>query len=166
MKTISRLCAIAIFSLCVASCTKTDLNQTVPNPVTAEPTISSRIERNIVEPGEMELGTPAAIIHGGERITIFVPYSIINEAFTSSRITMTDEATGETIDSYDLVPSTDPSGYELNKPSSMHEQPNFFFVTFVANESYVGKTVAITTTLQGQVTLSTDVLNSAFTVVP
>jgi hypothetical protein len=167
MKTIFHLCVIAFFSFATLSCRKTDLTnlttETLPN---TNPYIYSKIERNIVEPSGMELGTPSAIIHQGERVTIFLPYSIANEIFVTAKMTMTDDATGLPINTYDLIPYTDPSASQLTLPTSLVDHPEFFFVTFVADESYADKTVSLTTELEGQFTYSTDALNEAFSVVP
>jgi hypothetical protein len=167
MKTIFHLCVIAFFSFATLSCRKTDLTKfTAETPPITDPFIYSKIEKNIVEPAGMELGTPSAIIHQGERVTIFLPYSIANETFATAKVTMTDDATGLPISTYDLVPYTDPSASNLTLPGNLFNHPEFFFVSFVADESYVGKTVSVTTNLEGQITYSTDVLNAAFSVIP
>ena len=167
MKTIFQLCVITFLSFAAVSCTKSGIiKASQPTPVNADPYISSKIERNIVQPAEMELGTPAAIIHQGETVTIFVPYSITNESFVNTKITMNDDATGLPLNTYELVSSADPSASQLTLPASMYDQPNFYFVTFAADESYVGKRVSITAKLEGEITYSVNELNAAFTVVP
>jgi hypothetical protein len=167
MKTIFHLCIIAFFSFAVLSCTKTDFTKLAAQaPLNTDPYISSKIEKNIVQPAEMELGTPSAIVHQGDTVTIFLSYSIANEAFSNARVTMSDDATGLPIKEYDLVPSTDPSASQLTLPASLSNHPDFFFVSFVADESYTGKTISINTDLEGQITNSTDVLKAAFSVIP
>jgi hypothetical protein len=167
MKTIFHLCTIALLSFVTLSCTKTDLSKLTAEPApNNDAAITSRIERNIVQPIEVELGTPDAIIHQGETVTIFLPYSIANETFAATKITMTDDATGLPINTYDLVPSTDPSASQLTLPGTIFNEPQFFFVSFVADEAYAGKTVSITTNLEGQVTYSIEELKAAFSVVP
>lgn len=167
MKTIFRLCLIAIISFGALSCTKSNMSDlagtTAPD---IEPFVYSKIERNIVQPAPMELGTSSAIIHQGDSVTIFLPYSRRNEEFVKSTIIMTDDATGATINMYDLIPYTDPSASQLNLPENLTGQPEFFYVTFVADESYTGRTVSIATRLEGQITMSTDALYGAFTVIP
>lgn len=167
MKTIVRLCLIAIISFGAMSCTKskvTDLTGTA-NPDN-EPFVYSKIERTIVQPAPMELGTSSAVIHSGETVTIFVPYISRNEEFVKTTVVMTDDATGLAINQYDLISHLDPSAAQLNLPENLTGQPEFFFVTFVADESYTGRTVSITTRLEGQITNSTDFLIAAFTVIP
>ena len=167
MKTIFHLCTIALLCFVTLSCTKTDLSKLTAEPApNNDPAISSGIERKIVQPIEVELGTPDAIFHQGETVTIFIPYSIANETFTSTKITMTDDATGLPINTYDLVSSNDPSASQLTLPATVQNKPQFFFVSFVADEGYTGKTISITTNLEGQVTYSADELKTAFTVVP
>jgi hypothetical protein len=149
------------------SCTKsklTDLTGTA-NP-NNEPFIYSKIERNIVQPAPMELGTSSAVIRTGDTVTFFLPYTSRNEEFVESTVVLSDDATGLAINQYDLLPYSDPSAAQLNLPENLTGQPEFFFVTFVADESFVGKTVSITTRLEGQITISTDVLNAAFSVIP
>jgi hypothetical protein len=170
MKTIFHLCIIAILSLAAISCTKSDLSRlTAEQPVdtNTDPFIYSKIERNIVEPFEVQLGTPDAVFQEGEKVTIFLPYSIANETFSTAKVTMTDDATGLPINTYDLLSYNDASASQLALPASLsdHKQP-FFFISFIADEGYAGKTVSITTTLEGQATNSTDVVNAAFSVVP
>jgi hypothetical protein len=166
MKMIFRLCAIAFFSIALSSCSKTDLS--IPQggaPPTPDAFISSRIEPNIVEPADMTLGTTSAVLHQGDKMTIFVPYSISNESFVTATVTMTDDATGLPINTYDLVPSTDALASNITLPQSLFNQQNFYFLSFIADENYGGKTVTITTTLVGEVTHSTEVLNAAFSVI-
>ena len=167
MKTIFHLCVVAIFSLAAVSCTKSDLiEQHSTTPPNTDPVIDSKINRFIVEPSAMELGTASAVMHQGDRVTIFLPYSVGNETFVSTTVTMTDDATGLPINTYDLLSYTDPSASQLGLPDNMIYHPEFFFVTFVADENYTGKTVSITTNLAGQTVSSTDVLNAAFSVIP
>jgi hypothetical protein len=167
MKTIFHLCVVAFISFATLSCTKTDLSKlTAETPVNNDPYISSKIDKYIVQPGSMELGTSSAIMHQGDSVTIFLPYSVVNESFVTSKVTMTDDATGLPINTYDLVSYTDPSASQLKLPDDLFYHPEFFFVTFVADESYTGKTVSITTTLEGQTTYSSDVLNGAFSIIP
>lgn len=163
MKTIIHLCVVATISLATLSCKKSDLPQN--NLLTTsnnDAVIDSRIDRFILEPTSMELGTPDAIIHQGDRVTIFLPYEIVNENFVSAMITMTDDATGLPVYTYDMVSSKDPSASQLVLPENLSDNAEFFFVTFVANEDYTGKTISITTKLIGHSTSSTDVLNAAF----
>ena len=165
MKTIIHLCVIATLSFATLSCKKSDLPQN--NLLTAtnnDAVIDSRIDRFILEPTSMELGTPDAIIHEGDRVTIFLPYEIVNENFVSAMITMTDDATGLPVNTYDMVSSKDPTASQLVLPENLMNNPEFFFVTFVANEDYTGKTISVTTKLVGNSTFSTDVLNAAFSV--
>jgi hypothetical protein len=159
---------IAFLSVAAVSCTKSDLSKLTaePAPIT-DPFIYSKIEKTIAEPSEMELGTAGAIIQQGQRVTIFLPYSIANETLVNAKMTMTDDATGLVINTYDLIPSTDAAAAQLTLPTNIIiNHSEFFFITFVADESYAGKTVSITTMLEGQVTYSNDVLNAAFSVIP
>ena len=167
MKTIFHLFVIAYLSFAAVSCTKTDLSKlTAETPPDTDPAIYSKIERYIVQPSPMELGTPSAVLRQGETVTIFLPYSVTNESFASAKMTMTDDATGLPINTYDLVPSTDPSAANLTLPENLFYNPPFFFVSFVVDEGYTSKTVSISTYLEGQVTYSADVINAAFTVIP
>ena len=165
MKTITHLCVAAILSFAIVSCKKSVLPQNDQLPAfNNEPFLDSRIDRFIMEPTSMELGTPDAIVHEGNQVTIFLPYEIVNDNFVSAMITMTDDATGLPVNTYELVSSKDPSASQLVLPEDLSDNADFFFVTFVANEDYTGKSISITTKLIGHSTSSTDVLNSAFSV--
>ncbi|HET6993422.1 MAG TPA: hypothetical protein VFI06_00505 [Chitinophagaceae bacterium] len=169
MKTVFHLCVVAVISFAALSCTKSDFSRlTAENPSNpnTDPYISSKIERNIVDPGEMELGTASAIIHQGEKVTIFVPYTIGNEVFSTATITMTDDATGLPIKTYDLLSYNDESSAQLTLPATVSRSQEFYFISFVADESYTGKTISITSLLEGHATSSTAVIQSAFSVEP
>ena len=167
MKTIFHLCIIAIFSFAAVACKKSAL----PEPIAAipgynEPGITSKINRFIMEPVSMQLGTEYSVIHKGDKVTILVPYTNVNENITSATITMTDDATGLPVGTYDLIPSTDESASLLTLPKNMTYQKDFYYVSFEASEEYFGKKISITTTLVGENMTSTDVLSAAFTVEP
>ena len=165
MKTIFQFCAVAIISLAVISCQKSNLSEFSVAPPNTDPMIYSKISKQIVQPAAMELGSQSAVIHEGETVTIFLPYTAKNESFVSATIKMTDALTGETINTYDMVPSADESASQLQLPDELLDHPEFFFITFVANENYTGRSVSISTNLTGQVTSSTDEVVSAFSVV-
>ena len=167
MKTIFRLCVITVLSVAAVSCKKADLAA----PVSAtseyvEPTISSKINPFIIEPASLELGTEFAVVHTDEKATFFIPYSIANENIKSATVTMTDDATGTIVNTYTLVPSSDPSAASLNLPDNMELGKDFYFISFVASEEYVGKTISISTRISGESTTSRDLLSAAFSVTP
>ena len=169
MKTVFQFFVVAILSFGALSCTKSSStnNVVMPPPSSNDPFIYSRISRNIVQPVSMQLGTASSTLHLDDVVTIFVPYDSRNEEFTSTAITMADEATNLPINTYDMISSEDPSAADLNLPEEiMFGQHKFFFVTFHIDESYIGKSVSITSRLEGQITSSTDVINGAFNVVP
>jgi hypothetical protein len=167
MKTIFHLCVIAIFSIATVSCKKSDLSDVTSEPtVYTEPTISSKINPFIIEPSALELGTEFAVIHTDEKVTFFIPYSITNENIKNATVTMTDDATGLTVNTYNLIPSSDPSASSLNFPDNMELGKEFYFISFVASEEYVGKTISISTRISGESTTSRDQLNAAFSVTP
>ena len=166
MKAIIHLCLMAIFSIAVSSCSKTDLtnsigNNNIPNTT---PVIDARIYHFVNQPFETELGTPAAVFHEGDNVTIYIPYVVVNDNLQSATISMIDDATGLEIGKYDLVPSTDPSAAQLNIPDAVRLVP-FMFVTFTTDNNYTDKTISLTTSFAGLLTSTTDAVNSAFTVV-
>jgi len=169
MKTVFQFFVVALLSFGTLSCTKsTSTNNVVsPPPSNNDPFIYSRISRNIVQPVAMQLGTASSTLHMGDVVTIFVPYDSRNEEFTSTAITLSDDATNLPINTYSMISSEDPLAADLNLPEEiMVGQHNFFFVTFRIDESYIGKSVAITSLLEGQITSSTDIITGAFHVVP
>jgi hypothetical protein len=167
MKTLFNFFVIAVLSMGALSCTKSSSTSTIvtPPPPNTDPFIYSRINRNIVQPVTMQLGTTSSILHIGDVVTIFLPYSSTNEEFVSTTITMADGSTDLPINTYSLVSSADASASGLTLPDDMLDQHNFFFVTFVIDETYLGKSVSLKSKLEGQITTSTDALAGAFSVV-
>jgi hypothetical protein len=166
MKTILSVITIAFLSAAVVSCTKSDLSgNTIQTPVNTDPYISATINRSIVQPTAMELGTPSSILRQGDVVTIFVPFATRNEAIVSTTLTITDDATGEIIETHNLSHSTDPSATDLTLPENLYNDGNYFFVTFAVGDAYVGKTVSLKTKLEGQNISSEDVIPAAFTVI-
>ena len=164
MKIVFRFCVAAILCVGAVSCTKSTSGIAMPS--NNEPFIYSKINTSIAQPIHMQLGTESSILSVGDRVTIFLPYSSRNEEFVSRNITMTDVLTEEPIRTYQLVSSEDPSASDLILPDDMLDQQNFFFVTFVIDESYTGKSITLKSTLEGQHTSSRDVMPAAFSVLP
>jgi hypothetical protein len=168
MKIVFRFCVAAILCVGAASCTKSSGTSGIvapPNP-SIEPFIYSKINPSIAQPARMQLGTASSILNVGDQVTIFLPYSSWNEEFVSRTITMIDQATNEPIGSYVLTSSEDPSASDLILPEDMLDKQQFFFVTFVIDENYIGKSITLKTTLQGQHASSFDEMPGAFNVLP
>ena len=170
MKTVFRICVVAFLSVGAMSCTKSSSSGTsgivTPPAPDTDPFIYSKINTQIAEPVPMQLGTESSIVHPGDRVTIFVPYSLRNETFAYATITMADKLTNEPIRTYDMISSEYASSSEIVLPENMGDDNRFFFVTFVVDGSYANKSITLKSKLQGQITSSSDELIGAFTVIP
>jgi len=114
----------------------------------------------------MVLGTESSVLHVGNRVTIFVPYTMTNEAFVSTTITVADKLSDAPIRTYELISSEDDLAAEIVLPDNMRSQSHYLFATFVLDGSYANKSVTLKSRLQGQTTSSSDELIGAFSVAP
>jgi hypothetical protein len=117
-----------------------------------------------MEPAPMELGTANSTIYLGETAKFFVPYSIVNEQIVNATMTMVDDATGEVVGTYDMLPSTDESAALLSLPEGMSADQPFYFVSFTAGNEYFGKTISLHSKVTGQSSKSNVSLAAAFQV--
>jgi len=114
----------------------------------------------------MVLGTESSVLHVGNRVTIFVPYTMTNDAFVSTTITVADKLSDAPIRTYELISSEDDLAAEIVLPDNMRSQSHYLFATFVLDGSYANKSVTLKSRLQGQTTSSSDELIGAFSVAP
>ena len=166
MKIIFRFCVAAILCVGALSCTKSSSSDVVTPPSNTEPFIFSNINRTISQPSQMVLGTESSVLHVGNRVTIFVPYTMTNDAFVSTTITVADKLSDAPIRTYELISSEDDLAAEIVLPDNMRSQSHYLFATFVLDGSYANKSVTLKSRLQGQTTSSSDELIGAFSVAP
>ncbi len=162
MKTVIRLSFLAIASFVMFSCKKDDAVVTQPQPQ-ADPNITSKIYPYTTQPISTTLGSAQTVFNTGDVVTIFVPYGVGNDNVVSSSLVASDNASGDAIATYALLPSTDPSAAQLDVPADLHDVP-FMFVTFTADNNFSGKVIDISTSIVGNKAHSEDTLATAFSV--
>jgi hypothetical protein len=166
MKTTFHICLIALISFATVSCSKSEMGQ---NPTAtfapAKAEVSASIHRFIMEPSPMEIGTVASTIDYGSDVTLFVPYTLVNEQVVSAKISMIDDATGQMIKSYNLVHSSNETALLLSLPANLLDfNQDYYFIRFNAGDDFNGKTVTLQTEIKGQVSKVKDAVTGAFTV--
>jgi hypothetical protein len=165
MKTIFYLCAATIFSVATISCTKNEISRNFnpANTISTEPVISSKIYTQTNNPFAVKFGQAQAVFNPGDKVVVYLPYAINNDVLQAATIVLTDASSEESLGSYNLLPASHPLLSELNVPYDLWYVP-FRFVMIDLNSNYSGRTITMTTTLSGQLTSSTDILQNAFSV--
>jgi hypothetical protein len=164
MKTVLRICILLILSFVLYSCSKTDA-VAATDPPPAIPNITSKIYPYTTQPAPIVLGTAQSVFHEGDVVTLYVPYGVSNDIVVSANLVITDAGSSDVINTFTLLPSSDPSAAQLNLPADLHDVP-FMFVTFTADNAFTGKAVNVSTSIAGSTAHSEDVLNNAFSVIP
>ena len=163
MKTILNLFLGATLIVSVASCKKESAESIkLETTVVTDPVIDSKIYSRTNNPSAIEFGG-GTMISTGSRVAIYVPYVVANDALQVATITLVDENTQEPIGTYNLLPSSDASAGTLTIPYDLAYVP-FLFAAIDLDVTFTGKTVTITTHLNGTNTSSDDVLPNAFSV--
>ena len=163
MKTILHLFVAAVLSVAFVSCTKNQLPKPAPaTTVVTDPVISSTIFNKTNDPAVIEFGT-GTIINSGSRVAIYLPYVIANDVMQASTITLTDASTEETLGTYNLLPSTHSSAATLSIPMDLAYVP-YLFAAIDIDNTYMGRSVTISTHLAGNYTFSDEVMPNAFSV--
>jgi hypothetical protein len=166
MKTLLRLTLLTFISTSLFSCTKTIdkewSSQNAPAAVT-EPSVSAKIYDYTTQPALMNLGSPAAIVQEGNKVTIFVPYGIVNDKVNTATLTVKDASLDEVIGTYNLLPNTNSAAAQLVVPTDL-KFSTFMFATFTIDGAYVGKTVNLYTNIAGSKVNTEDSFENAFSV--
>jgi hypothetical protein len=163
MKTVIRLSFLAFASFVMFSCKKSDTLVVNEPPVPDTPNITSKIFPYTTQPVSTSLGSAQTVFTTGDVVTIFVPYGVGNDDIVSSTLVVSDNASGDAIATFDLLPNTDPSAAQLNVPADLHDVP-FMFVTFTADNNFSGKVIDVATSIVGNKAHSEDTLATAFSV--
>jgi hypothetical protein len=167
MKTVIRLGFLASLSLIIFSCNKqVDTTGTV---TTTAPTTAAQITASIFpftnQPSATVLGEAKSVFHAGDVVAIYVPYGVANDQIVTAQLILENASTNELLGTFDLLPSTDPSGEQLEVPTDLINSL-FMFAKFTIDDSYTGKTVNITTSMIGYKTISQEKLENGFSVQP
>lgn len=127
----------------------------------------SKILPEIVEPRATALGNPDSYLFGGDQAIFFVMISgeTSSDSYSGS-IVMRDAATGNVIQTYNMLPDTDTAAAGLILPETITLNGfRYLFVPVDIDAQYAGMTVTMETTVQqpnGETSQSS--LASAFTV--
>lgn len=164
MKTVIRLGFLLTLSVVFFSCSKqNELSTTaVDNSI---PSISSKIFPYTNQPIATMLGKSQGGFHSGDVIALYVPYGVYNDVVVSGTLMLKDVAHDQVLGTYQLLPSTDSSAAQLTIPGEIRDVP-FMFTTFTIDDSYIGKTVSIYTSIAGSRTASEDFLENGFFIEP
>lgn len=165
MKTLLRLTLLTFVSIVLFSCSKTiDKEWASPNaPAVTEPSVSAKIYEYTTQPALMNLGSPAAIVQEGNKVTIFVPYGIVNDKVTTATLTVKDAVLDEMIGTYNLLPNTNSAAAQLIVPDDL-KFSSFMFATFTIDAAYAGKTVSLHTNITGSQVATQDSFENAFSI--
>ena len=127
----------------------------------------TKILPEIMEPRATALGNPDSYLYDGDQAVFFVMISseTTSDAF-SGTVILRDVATGNAIQSYSMLPDTDPAAANLIVPETIMQNGfRYMFVSVPIDAQYTGMTVSIETTVQQPTgETSTASIPSAFTV--
>lgn len=127
----------------------------------------TKVVPEIMEPRATALGNPGSYLYDGDQAVFFVLISAETSSdIYSGSILFRDEATGNVIQTYTMLPDTDPLASGLVLPETITQNGfRYLFVQVPIDLQYAGMTVAIETTVQqptGETSQTS--LPSAFTV--
>lgn len=119
----------------------------------------------INQPRAVTLGNPDSYLYDGDQPVFYFVISneISSDAYTGT-VNLIDEATGNVIQTINLVPDYDPAAANLDVPGEISQFP-YMFAPVTIDSQYAGKTVSLQVTVQlptGEVSSAT--LQSAFIV--
>lgn len=110
----------------------------------------TKILPEILQPRATALGNPDSYLYNGDQAVFFVLISneTSSDAYSGS-IILRDAATGNVIQSYNLLPDTDPLAAGLIIPETITQNGmRFLFVQVPIDAQYAGVTVTLETTVQ------------------
>jgi hypothetical protein len=110
----------------------------------------TKILPEILEPRATALGNPDSYLFDGDQAVFFVMISAetTSDSFSGS-IILRDEATGNVLQSFNMLPDTDPLAAGLIVPETITQNGmRYLFVQVPIDASYAGVSVAIETTVQ------------------
>lgn len=175
MKKLFNFCLLAAVTACFVSCSKSAGDMTALVSENARMSRSressnpsemwTKIFNQIREPRPTVLGNPDSYLFEGDQAVFYVIISdeISSDAYTGM-LGLVDEATGNNIQTINLLPMYDPGAANLNVPEEVAAHP-FMFAIAGIDSQYAGKTVSLQSTVQlptGETSSAT--LQSAFMV--
>ena len=121
----------------------------------------------INQPEEMELGDNGAAISAGQVAVFYVILSpdVANEIPVSATFNTIDDATGEVIETYNLISYRDVGTVDVIVPVEL-EGTAFMFVLVTLSDQYLDKTITLSSEIQFNNAYSPARLERAFTVIP
>ncbi|MGQ0738284.1 MAG: hypothetical protein ACT4OJ_04420 [Bacteroidota bacterium] len=157
MKNLFRLSALAVLTGAFVSCSKSADNLTDSDnaPAGARMNMSrdasaaetwTKIYPGVAEPRITMLGNPDSYLYTDDQTVFYVIVSSdadSQESF-SGTLTLTDDATGDPIQTYTMLSDKDPAAANLIVPEEILQgQLRFMFAVVTLDSQYTGKTVSL-----------------------
>lgn len=177
MKKFFHLAVVAIAATAFVSCSKS--SDQLATSTTNESAVSMKRSRDAANPWEMwikvfneinqprpvVLGNPDSYLYDGEQPVFYfiISSDVTSDAYTGT-VNLVDEATGNIIQTVNLLPDYDPAGVNLDVPAEV-SQFHYMFAPVTIDSQFAGKTVSFQATIQlptGEVANAT--LQNAFVV--
>lgn len=161
MKNLFRLSVVVLLTGAISSCTKSSNELTEPGSATGNAKIGrsresataeawTKIFPGLTQPRETVLGNPDSYLYDGDQAVFYVLLSteVVSDAFIGS-LTLTDFATGTPIQTFNMLPNTDPAAAGLQVPEEITQsQLPFMFAIIDIDAQYVGRTVSLESTVE------------------
>jgi len=183
MKKLFHLGMIASIVLMLSSCSKsagdlaanekattTQVAKMIPGNQLNDPIFTSQLSKFypfINQPEDMEIGDNGAAISTGQLAVFYVTLSpdVANEIPLSATLSTIDDATGQTIETYNLISYRDIGTVDALVPPELVGTP--FMVALVnLGGQYTDKTITLSSEIQFNNAFSPARLDRAFTVIP
>ncbi len=121
----------------------------------------------INQPEEMEIGDNGAAIASGQIAVFYVVLApeVANEIPVTATLSTIDDATGDIIETYNLISYRDAGTVDANIPEALVGTP-FMFAMVNLGSNYIDKTVTLSSYIEFNNAYSPARLERAFTVTP
>ncbi len=172
MKNLFRLSAVVLITGAIVSCSKSSDNLAGTDTGLSNAKMKRSREANasenwstiypaITEPRPTPLGNPDSYLFTDDRAVFYVVISqeAVSDAYTGT-MDLTDDATGNLIGTYTMLPHTDPAAAGLLVPEEIRQsQLPFMFAVITLDSQYTGMTVSMQSTVQVQSTVGLPISN-------
>jgi len=161
MKNLFYLSVLVLLTSAFVSCSKSAKDLPAPGSTQGNAKIGrsresstaeawTKIFPGLTQPRETVLGNPDSYLYDGDQAVFYVLVSneVISDAFIGT-LTLTDFVTGNPIQTFNMLPNTDPIAAGLQVPEEITQsQLPFMFAIVDIDSQYAGRTVSMESTVE------------------